>query len=87
LKTIQLELNDDLYSNITENGIDIQAKFKEFLFNITDDGYPSISTNEAKARVKDAVEDYKENGLKNFKEFDDNYWDNLDTLIDDTKAS
>jgi len=86
LKTIQLELNDDLYSNITDNGIDIQAKFKEFLFSLTDDGYPSITTHEAKSRVKDAIEDYQNNGLKNFNEFNNDYWDSLDTFIDNTKA-
>ena len=87
MQTIQLELNDDLYSSIIEKNIDIQAKFKEFLFHLTDDDYPAISSDEAKKRVKDAVDDYNKNGLTNFSEFEDDYWDNLDAFIDDTKAS
>jgi len=59
MQTIQLQLQDDLYEEILSNGIDIQLKFKEYLSNLVDDGYPSITTEEAKKRVSDAVDRYK----------------------------
>ena len=58
MHTIQLQPQDDVYEDIKKRNIDIQAKFKEFLFNITDDGYPAISKDEAKRRVTEAVDEY-----------------------------
>ena len=49
---------------------------------IKDDGYPSISFDEACDRVADAVEEYKTNGTKNCIPFDDKYRKKLDTFID-----
>jgi polyhydroxyalkanoate synthesis regulator phasin len=61
MHTLQFQIQDDIYQNIIDSGIDIQTKFKEFLTELVDDGYPSISTQEAKKRVSEAVEEY-ENG-------------------------
>jgi len=49
---------------------------------VVDDGYPSISFDEACDRVADAVQEYKTNGTKNCTPFDDKYRKKLDTLID-----
>ncbi len=59
MHTIKLELDDNLYDDITQSGIDIKEKFKEFLIDFIDDGYPAISTQEAKSRVTKAVNSYK----------------------------
>jgi len=80
MHTIQLELNDDLYENIVEKDINIQDKFKEFLSTLTDDGYPSISFNEAQKRVKNAVDDYK-NSSDEYLPLNDDYWNNLENRI------
>ncbi len=59
MQTIQLQIQDGVYDQLMKSGIDIQAKINEFLLDMVDDGYPSISTDEAKKRVSDAVERYK----------------------------
>ncbi len=61
MQTLQFQVQDDLYDTIKDSGIDINSKVKDFLYNLVDDGYPSISTQEAKKRVNDAVDSY-ENG-------------------------
>jgi polyhydroxyalkanoate synthesis regulator phasin len=65
MQIIKLELDDKMYQTIVKSGIDVQSKFKEFLFDLIDDGYPAISTQEAKKRVSDAVNRYK-NGTGNY---------------------
>ena len=87
MQTIKIQLEDTMYQNIVQSGVDIQAKFKEFLIDFVDDGYPAITTEEAKKRVSEAVEDYRTNGMKNCTEFNDEFWDGLDIVIDSTKAS
>jgi regulator of sirC expression with transglutaminase-like and TPR domain len=61
MQTLQFQVQDDVYQDIMDRGIDIQSRFKEFLYDLRDDGFPAISTEEAKKRVSDAVERY-ENG-------------------------
>ena len=78
MHTIKLQLDDNLYEDITQSGIDIKEKFKEFLMDFVDDGYPSISTQEAKKRVSEAVEDYQKNGIKNFNVLDNTFWDDTE---------
>lgn len=58
MHTIQLQIQDDIYDEIKSKGIDINHKFQDFLYNLIDDGYPSISEDEAKKRVADAVDRY-----------------------------
>ena len=52
---------------------------------VVDDGYPSISFDEACDRVADAVDRYR-SGKSDYTELDDAYWESLDTLIDNTKG-
>ena len=59
MQTLKIEIEDGVYQNIVQNGIDVQAKVKEFLFDLVDDHYPEITTDEAKKRVADAVGKYK----------------------------
>ena len=88
MHTIKLQLEDNLYKDITQSGIDIKEMFREFLMDFVDDGYPSISTKEAKKRVNEAVEDYKKNGIKNFNTLDDTFWDDTEKrLLDRHKVS
>ena len=46
----------NLKKSIVSKGIDIQSGFKEFLSFIVEDQYPEITTQEAKNRVKNAVD-------------------------------
>jgi len=52
---------------------------------VVDDGYPSISFDEASARVADSVDRYK-SGKGTYTELDDMHWESLDTLIDNAKG-
>ena len=51
MQTLKIELEDSVYQNVLQSGIDIQEKVREFLFELVDDGYPAITTQEAKKRV------------------------------------
>jgi hypothetical protein len=53
---------------------------------VIDDGYPSISFDEATDRVADAVDRYK-SGKGNYTELDNTYWESLDALIDNAKGT
>ncbi len=59
MRTIELQIQDDIYDELKNKGIDISHKLQEFLFTLADDGYPAISTDEAKRRVSEAVERYR----------------------------
>jgi len=52
---------------------------------VVDDGYPSISFDEACDRVADAVEAYR-SGKGSYSELDDTYWESLDKIIDSAKG-
>lgn len=60
MQTIHLEIKDNLYHKLISSGIDIQTQINTFLQDILDDDYPTISTDEAKKRVIDAIQRYKE---------------------------
>ena len=59
MRTIQLQISDSIYDQITTSGMDIQARFDEFVAELIDDGYPSISKQEAHKRVCEGVERYQ----------------------------
>jgi polyhydroxyalkanoate synthesis regulator phasin len=80
MQTIKLQIQDDIYENIKERGIDINRKLHEFVSSLADDGYPSISTQEAKQRVSDAIERYK-NGTEAFTPYDKKFTDEMDEYI------
>jgi len=81
MQTIQLQVQDNIYNQLIQNGVDIQARMNEFLYDMLDDGYPSISTDEAKKRVNDAVERYK-SGTGVYTSFDAQYISELNNHID-----
>ncbi len=64
MHTIKLQLDDNLYEEMVQSGIDIKGKFQEFLADYVDDSYPAISTKEAKKRVGEAVEAYRNGTMK-----------------------
>ncbi len=64
MHSIKLNIPDNLYPKLINSKIDIQLQFEEFLYDLLDDGYPSISTNEAKQRVSEAVKKYKSGKLE-----------------------
>jgi len=80
MHTIKLQLDDNLYEDITQSGIDIKEKFKEFLMDFADDGYPAISTEEAKRRVSHAVESYRDGSMKTVSHND--MWNEIDKHIE-----
>ena len=61
MQTIKLniEVENDVYDELKNASININHKIKEFLYSLVDDGYPAISYEEAKKRVSDAVNRYK----------------------------
>ena len=59
MQTIQLQVEDKIYEEIKSKGIDINHKLQDFLYDLVDDGYPAISEDEAKQRVSDAVDRYR----------------------------
>ncbi len=60
MHTIQLQVEDSLYDKIVKSGMELKEKFDEFLqYELSDDEYPAISTDEAKQRVSKAVEEYR----------------------------
>lgn len=58
MQTLKVHIDDSVYSKLIKSGIDIEANIQSFLEELLDDGYPAISTNEAKKRVCDAVDRY-----------------------------
>ena len=63
MQTIQINLQDELYDGLKQQGINIKAEIKEYLSFLISDNYPSIDTNEATKRVKSAYDDYQQNTL------------------------
>jgi hypothetical protein len=74
-------LNDDLYENLSSKNIDITAKIKEYLLTLVGDGYPSVSTEEAKQRVTNAVERYR-NGTGSHTTLNANHVDDMNKYIE-----
>jgi len=72
MQTLQVQLNDELYNSLSTLNIDIQSKISEYLSNLVYDGYPAISSTEAKQRVSNAVDRYKD-GTTKYIPLDDNY--------------
>jgi polyhydroxyalkanoate synthesis regulator phasin len=81
MQTIKIEIEDSLYQNIIDSGINIQEKLKDMMYDLIDDGYPFISTQEAKKRVSDAVERY-ESKKGAYSPYDTNFTKNMNQYID-----
>ena len=84
MHTIQLQIQDDIYENLKDKGIDINHKIQDFLCSLVDDGYPAISKEEAKQRVSDAVDRYR-NGTGIYLSADD-YLEYKSNMIDSLKS-
>ena len=60
MRTLQFEIQDDIYQDILTKGINIQMQFKEFLHNLlNEDTINTIDTYEARKRVSKAMDRYK----------------------------
>ena len=59
MHTIHLQVQDTIYDKIVNSGMDIQGRFDEFIADLIDDGYPSISKSEAARRVAESMERYQ----------------------------
>jgi hypothetical protein len=59
MHTIHLQVHDTIYDKIVNSGMDIQGRFDEFIADLIDDGYPSITKSEATRRVADSMERYQ----------------------------
>ncbi len=82
MQTVQIQINDDLYEHLSAHNIDIQAKIKDYLLALVGtNNYPSISTEEAKKRVSDAIDRY-ESGSGQHVSLDSNYAKELSTFIE-----
>jgi polyhydroxyalkanoate synthesis regulator phasin len=81
VQTIQLQIDDDTYESIKQQGIDLKAKVYELIDGLVDDGYLSISTQEAKKRVANAVEHYR-SGEEGYTSFDNQFRDEMNRYIE-----
>lgn len=81
MQTIKIEIEDSLYHSIVDSGVNIQEKLKDMMYDLVDDRYPAISTQEAKKRVFDAVQRYK-NGSGKYTSLNDDFWNKLESKID-----
>jgi len=77
MHTIKLQVEDSEYQDLVQKGIDIQSKFKEFLLDFADDGYAKITTEEAKKRISEAVEEYRNGIMKTVSHND--VWEEINT--------
>jgi len=59
MRTIQLQIDDDLYEELIDHGVNFKAEIGSFLRGLVDDGYPAVTTEEARKRVAEAVERYR----------------------------
>ena len=75
MQTIQLEIENDVYDELKNASININHKIKEFLYSLVDDGYPAISYEEAKKRVSDAVNRYKNGTMQTISH--ENMWKSI----------
>jgi polyhydroxyalkanoate synthesis regulator phasin len=80
MHTIKLQIQDDIYDSLVSKGVDINRKLQEFITTLADDGYPSISTQEAKKRVSDAVQRYRD-GSGTYTPFDKDYMNEMHNYI------
>jgi len=64
MHTIHLEIQDSLYEQLVQSGINIQEKLRELLGEMVDNGHSSISVEEAKKRVGDAIEKYRNGAVQ-----------------------
>ena len=81
MQTIKIEIEDSLYQNIIKSGIDIQEKLKDMVYDLVDDGYPAISTQEAKKRVNNAIDRYEsKKGV--YSPYDTSFTKNINQYID-----
>ena len=60
MQTIKIELEDHIYKRVIDSGVNLQEKFKEMIYDFLDDGYPAITTEEARKRVVKAVKDIRD---------------------------
>ena len=82
MQTVQIQINDDLYEHLSARNIDIQAKIKEYLLALVNgNSYPSISAEEAKKRVSEAINRY-ESGSNQYTVLDNDYAKNMSTFIE-----
>ena len=57
---IKIELEDHIYNKVVDSGVNLQERFKEMIYDFLDDGYPAITTKEAKRRVANAAKDVRD---------------------------
>ncbi len=80
MATLTIDLSDELYQNLKSSNIDIHSKIRAYLSDLVDDGYPSISTDEASKRVQDALKRYETN-KSSYTPYDSDFADEMDRYI------
>lgn len=80
MQTIQLQIEDDIYDELKSKGIDINHKLQHFLYDLLDDGYSAISEDEAKQRVSNAVDRYR-NGTGVYTAYDKKFTNEMEEYI------
>ena len=77
MQTIKIELEDHIYKKVVDSGVNLQERFKEMIYDFLDDGYPAITTEEAKRRVSNAVKSYKDKSMKTIPH--ENMWNDIES--------
>jgi lipoate-protein ligase A len=80
MQTLKIEIEDSLYNNIIQNGIDIQEKFKDFIADLFDDNKALVSTQEAQKRVAKTIDRYQVNPAS-FSELTDKDWSDIEARL------
>jgi hypothetical protein len=78
MQTVTIEIEDNIYQNIVQSGINVQDKLKDFLASLA--SHKTISTNEAKQRVNSAILRYQTNP-ESFSQLTQNDWDEMEAKI------
>jgi methionine aminopeptidase len=84
MQTIELKIPDNIYNQLSKSGIDIKQRLQDTIYDLLDDGYPSISINEATKRVSDAIHRYT-NDTGEYLDSDD-YQHHIAKTIDTLKS-
>jgi hypothetical protein len=78
MQAIQIDIENNIYNEIKQQGIDIQERVKEFIYGLVDDGYPAISSHQAQSRVRNAAEQYKDGTMQTISH--DEAWNQIESF-------
>lgn len=85
MRTFKIELEDSIYQNIVQSGVDIQAKIKEFLENFVEVATLLFLKKKQKKEFSIAVTKYRTNP-EAFTPINDDFWNEMENTISTAKS-